>query len=190
MHRAPRTLALTVIVGAAFGLIAAFALNLEKLGTSEGRAPTCNVNPLIGCGASLDSAQGALVGIPNPFIGIVCWTAVLTLGIVALAAPLPRWLWLALGVGITGAMALVVWFAVQSIMVLGVLCPWCLLTWAVTVPVFVAVWVFVVHARMLPAPRLVARAASVPGITVWVSLLLLAAIAVWAQMRLDVLSAF
>ena len=190
MHRAPRTLALTVIVGAAFGLLAAFALSLEKLVTSEGRAPTCNVNPLIGCGASLDSAQGALFGIPNPFIGIVCWTAVLTLGVVALAAPLPRWLWLALAAGITGAMALVVWFVVQSIMVLGVLCPWCLLTWAVTVPLFVAVWVNVVRARMLPAPRLVARAASVPGITVWASLLLLVAIAVWAQMRLDVLSAF
>jgi hypothetical protein len=47
-----------------------------------------------------------------------------------------RWFWIAFNVGITGALAFVIWLISQSIFVLGTLCPWCMLVWSVTIPLF------------------------------------------------------
>ncbi|SEB82582.1 Uncharacterized membrane protein [Paramicrobacterium humi] len=185
-HR-PRALAVCLVAGGALGAVAALALTLEKIATAGGAAPNCNVSPLIGCGASLNSVQGSLLGIPNPLIGLMFWPAVMLLGVLAVAVPLPRWVWLGLTAALAGATALVVWFVVQSIAVLGILCPWCMLTWAVTVPLLLGVLTHVVRERMLPAPQPVVSAVrAIPVPWLWGSLVVFAAIAVWAQLQLDI----
>ena len=47
-----------------------------------------------------------------------------------------RWFWIAFNLGIAGALAFVIWLIGQSIFVLGTLCPWCMLVWIVTIPLF------------------------------------------------------
>jgi hypothetical protein len=54
----------------------------------------------------------------------------------------PRWMWLALALGATLGMALVVFLIYTSLAVLVVLCPWCFLVWLVTWPIF---WYTLVH---------------------------------------------
>jgi uncharacterized membrane protein len=78
-----------------------------------------------------------------------------------------------------------VWLIGQSIFVLGTLCPWCMVTWVVTIPSFYAVLLHVLRIAGPPAARRVADA-----LMGWLPLLAIASyaiIAVIAQLRLDVL---
>lgn len=142
--RAARPIAFAVflVIAGGLGLLAAFELSVEKILTltDPGYQPGCNVGVLVGCSVNLASQQGAIFGFPNPFIGLMAWPVVITIGMALLArARFDRWFWIGLNIGVTGALALVIWLIAQSIYVLDVLCPWCMLTWAVTIPVFWAV---------------------------------------------------
>jgi uncharacterized membrane protein len=186
----PRALGLSLIVGSLLGLLAAFALTVEKFAVLEhpARQLSCNISVLIGCGASLSSEQGALLGFPNSLLGLVFWSAVAVVGVVVVWSELPRGMWLLLAVGMTGALALVVWFIFQSIYVIGVLCPWCMLTWVETIPLFFLVVLHGLRSGAVPAPRVVRAAAR--RLYSWVpvlSALAVVVIAVLAQARLDVL---
>ncbi|MEV1129560.1 vitamin K epoxide reductase family protein [Agromyces sp. NPDC049794] len=135
-------LAVFLVIAGALGLLAAFELSLEKVLVlaDPGHVPSCNVGILVSCSTNLGSWQGALFGFPNPFIGLMTWPVVITIGVAMLAgARFARWFWLGLNVGVLGAIIFVAWLIAQSIYVLGVLCPWCMLTWVVTIPVFLAV---------------------------------------------------
>jgi uncharacterized membrane protein len=186
----PRVLALALIIGGMLGLVAAIALTLEKFAVLEhpNQQLSCNISVLVGCGASLGSAQGAIFGAPNPVLGLMFWPVVVTVGVLALAVELPGWAWLASGVAATGAFVLVVWFIVQSIYVLGVLCPWCMLTWAVTIPLFLLVVGHCLRIGVIPVPpRLRWLGAWIYRWTPALSMFALAVVAVLAQVRLDVL---
>ncbi|GAA2023905.1 vitamin K epoxide reductase family protein [Agromyces tropicus] len=138
----PVALAVFLVVAGALGLLAAFELSLEKVLTllDPSHVPNCNVGVLVGCSTNLASWQGSVFGFPNPFIGLMAWPVVITIGMALLAgASFSRWFWIGLDVGVTGAVVFVGWLIYQSIYVLDVLCPWCMLTWAVTIPTFWAV---------------------------------------------------
>lgn len=189
--REPRRVGLgaTLLLAGFIGLWAAWALTADKIVTliSPEADLDCNFSLLVQCGANLDSWQGSVFGFPNPLLGLVGWAAVLVVGVALIAGiRLPRWLWWMFTAGVTGAMALVVWLIVQSIFVLGTLCPWCMLTWVVTIPVFWIVWLFVLKTG--PESRVSRFASAVFG---WIPLITLACyllVALVAQLRLDVIS--
>ena len=104
-------------------------------------ALVCDVNPFVSCGASLDTPQGNLLGVPNAFVGVMAFAVLLALGLLlASGGRLPRWMWWALVVGTLGGVAFVIWFLTQSIVTFGKLCPFCMVIWAVTIPVAAATW--------------------------------------------------
>lgn len=180
---------ITMLVTGIVGIAASFALILDKLALLENPdAPlSCNFSVLIGCGTNLNSAQGEVFGFPNPLLGLVFWSAVVTAGVAMLAGGrFASWFWAILGVGVVGAFALVVWFVAQSIFVLRVLCPWCLVTWAVTIPLFLVVVLHVMQSATAP------RWCRTWGVALfrWIPLLTLLAyftIAALAQWQLDVI---
>jgi uncharacterized membrane protein len=180
---------ITMLATGIVGIGASFALILDKLALLENPdAPlSCNFSVLIGCGTNLNSAQGEVFGFPNPLLGLVFWSAVVTAGVAMLAGGrFAPWFWAVLGVGVVGAFALVVWFVAQSIFVLRVLCPWCLVTWAVTIPLFLVVVLHVMQSATAP------RWCRTWGAALfrWIPLLTLLAyvtIAALAQWQLDVI---
>jgi len=130
-----------LIVAAVIGWWAAFQLTIEKFFLLEnpGEQTNCYVSVLLQCDRNLDSWQGAVFGFPNPIIGLTGWMAVLVMGVAVLAdVRFPRWFWGLFGVGVLGAFAFVCWLIFQSVFVLNTLCPWCMVTWAVTIPTFLA----------------------------------------------------
>ena len=135
----PVALAVFLVIAGALGLLAAWELSVEKvlvLADPE-HVPNCNVGVLVGCSTNLASWQGSVFGFPNPFIGMMAWPVVITIGVAILAgAVFARWFWIGFNVGVAGALVFVGWLIAQSIYVLDVLCPWCMLTWAVTIPLF------------------------------------------------------
>ena len=49
---------------------------------------------------------------------------------------LPRWVWLGLNLGALFGFGFAIWLITQSLYVIGALCPWCMVVWAATIPVF------------------------------------------------------
>ncbi|WP_396668244.1 vitamin K epoxide reductase family protein [Microbacterium sp. R86528] len=189
----PTALAVWLVIAGVIGWWAAFQLTIEKFHalTNPGEAASCDFNPLVQCSANLDSWQGSVFGFPNPLMGLTAWAAPIVVGMAILAgARFARWFWLLFELGLTLAFVFVIWLISQSIFVLGTLCPWCMVTWAVTIPTFYAVTLYTLHTGLLPAPASIRRGAG--KLTGWVPVLTVlsyAAIAVIAQLRLDVLGA-
>lgn len=137
--RRPWILAVFLIVAGALGWWAAFSLTIDKFLLLENpdAALSCNVNVLVQCGKNLGSWQGEVFGFPNPLIGLGGFAAPIAVGVALLAgARFARWFWVLFNVGIVGALAFVIWLITQSIFVIGTLCPWCMLVWSVTIPLF------------------------------------------------------
>ncbi|UOQ89087.1 vitamin K epoxide reductase family protein [Agromyces endophyticus] len=170
----PLALAIFLIIAGALGLLAAFELSVEKVLTLQdpSHVPNCNVGVLVGCSTNLASWQGAVFGFPNPFVGLMAWPVVITIAVAILAgATFARWFWIGFNVGVAGALVFVGWLIAQSIYVLDVLCPWCMLTWAVTIPTFWALTLYNLREGHIPASARVRRLAGawfkwVPLITV------------------------
>jgi uncharacterized membrane protein len=191
VSKRPVVLAIFLIVAGVVGWIAAFALTVEKfvLLTDPTEALGCDFSVLVQCRANLESWQGSLFGFPNPVIGLAAWIAPIVVGVALLAgARFARWFWVLFNLGVVGALAFVVWLISQSVFVLGTLCPWCMVTWSATIPLFWAVTLYNLREGNIPVAARVRRlGAALYG---WVPAITLASylvVAVIAQLRLDVL---
>lgn len=128
---------LFLLLAGLVGLTAAFALTVEKIHKLlfPDEAASCDYSVIVQCGKNLASWQGSLLGFPNPLIGLMAWSVVITVGVGMLAgARYANWFWQGLNIGAAGALAFVIWLFSQSVFVLGTLCPWCMVTWAATIP--------------------------------------------------------
>jgi uncharacterized membrane protein len=162
-NRRPLGLATFLIVSGLIGFSAAFLLTLDKIAvlTNPDAQLSCNFSVLIGCSKNLASWQGAILGFPNPLIGIAAWSVVITIGAAIVAgATFKRWFWIAFNAGFVGAISFVLWLITQSIFVLDVLCPWCMVTWAVTIPGFLAITLYNLKEGNIPVSPSVARFAA------------------------------
>jgi uncharacterized membrane protein len=134
-----RIVAWVLAVGGFVGLVASFVLTIEKIALLKDPfyVPTCSINPVLSCGSIMKTEQAELFGFPNPLIGIAGFAVVTTLGVLLLAgAELPSWVWIGLQVGVTFGVLFVHWLIVQSLYEIGALCPYCVVVWAVTIPIF------------------------------------------------------
>lgn len=189
----PTAVAVWLIIAGVIGWWAAFSLTVEKfdLLMNPGSAASCDFSPLVQCSANLDSWQGSVFGFPNPILGLAGWIAPIVVGVAILAgARFARWFWWLFELGLTFAFAFVIWLISQSIFVLGTLCPWCMVTWVVTIPTYYVVTLHILRTGLLPAPAAIRRGAG--RLMSWVPLLAIvsyAVVAILAELRLDVLNA-
>ena len=135
-----RSSALWVLIAGVVGLAAALTLTIEKIEIliNPDYVPTCSINPVLSCGSVMITPQASLFGFPNPLIGVVAFTLVLVTGVLAVAeVPLPRWYWVSLAAGSLLGTVFVHWLIFQSLYRIGALCPYCMVVWAVTIPLLV-----------------------------------------------------
>ncbi|MWV58122.1 vitamin K epoxide reductase family protein [Rathayibacter sp. VKM Ac-2754] len=188
----PIGFAVLLIVLGAIGWTAAFALTLDKFAalTDPTAGLGCDFSLLVQCSANLDSPQGAIFGFPNPLIGVAAWIAPVVVGAGLLAgARFDRWFWALFNLGFVFALGFVCWLIATSVFALGTLCPWCMLTWAVVIPAFWLVTLRNLREGVFPVPEPVRRfAAAAYGWIPFITLICYLAIAVLAQVRLNVLS--
>lgn len=138
----PRSSAVWVLIAGVVGLAAALTLTIEKIELliNPDYIPSCSINPVLSCGSVMITPQASLFGFPNPLIGIVSFTVVVVSGILALAkVNLPRWYWAGLAAGTLLGTVFVHWLIFQSLYRIGALCPYCMVVWAVTIPLLVVV---------------------------------------------------
>jgi uncharacterized membrane protein len=185
----PTVLAVFLIVVGVIGWLAAFALLLDKFTVLE--HPTaqlnCNINPLIGCSKNLASWQGSVLGFPNPIIGVACWVAPIAVGVGILAgARFTRWFWMLFNLGLLGAIVLVVFLIYTSLYNLYVLCPYCMITWVVTIPAFWTVTFYNLKTGNIPtSERVRGAAATLYGWVPLITLVCYAIVAILAQIQVQ-----
>jgi len=152
----PRGLGWLLTVGGVLGAWASVMLVLSQqaLLRDPDAALACDLNPIIGCGKFVLSWQSAALGVPNALLGSMAFSVLTATGIAILAGGrLARVYWLLLLAGSAFAAVAITWFQYQAFVNLRGLCPYCLVVWAVTIPVVVNVWARGLQARHLPAPE-------------------------------------
>lgn len=134
--------AVYVLVAGVLGLAAALTLTVEKIEIliNPDYVPSCSINPVLSCGSVMVTPQASAFGFPNPLIGIVAFSVVVVTGVLALAkVRLPRWYWAGLAIGTLLGAAFIHWLIFQSLYRIGALCPYCMVVWAVMIPLLVVV---------------------------------------------------
>ena len=191
MSRPSRPLAILLIVGGIVGLTAAFALTLDKFEVllHPNAVLNCNISVLVQCGKNLAAPQGSAFGFPNPLLGLVMFPAPIIVGVASLAGVrFPRWFWAVFNLGMAFAIAFVAWLMSVSIFTLFTLCPWCMVVWAVVIPMSLGTTLYDLREQNLPLGDRVARIAGrAYGWLPIITLVVYVIFAVIAQVRLDVL---
>nr|WP_209044286.1 vitamin K epoxide reductase family protein [Brevibacterium marinum] len=138
----PTAIGLFLIVASVVGFLASFALAVEKYEKLEdpNAVLSCDLNPFFSCGSVMEYPESQLFGFPNQLLGIGAFIFPLLLGVLLMAgAKIPGWIMIGLNIGLALGTVLVMFLFYVSIYVIGVGCPWCMVVWTMTIPMFVAV---------------------------------------------------
>jgi len=134
-----RQTAWILVVGGIIGIFASIELIIQKIAvlSDPDFVPNCDINPILSCGSVISTEQASLFGFPNPVLGVIGFTIVIMFGaLLFTGVELPRLMWLGLNFGAFAGMVFVIWLVSQSLYAIGALCPWCMVVWAVTIPIF------------------------------------------------------
>ncbi|MFA4926926.1 MAG: vitamin K epoxide reductase family protein [Patulibacter sp.] len=175
-----RWLGVLLLVAGIVGLVAAFALAIEKQRLLENPfyVPACSLGDAVDCGAVMRSPQATTFGVSNAFIGLAGFGGLLATGMLlttgARLTTAYRWV---LQIGLTLAVVLVHWLIFHALFRIGALCPFCMAIWAATIPSF---WYVTLDntRRLAGRNRLVGALHRNHGIVVTVWLLLIAVLVV------------
>lgn len=134
-----RGLGVLLVVGGLLGLVASATLAIERIELLKNPdyVPSCNFGAVLSCSNVMESAQAEAFGFSNPLIGLVCFPIVVTIGAIVISGVrLPEWIWAGLQIGVVFGVAFVTWLQFHSFFTIKFLCPWCILVWFVTIPIF------------------------------------------------------
>lgn len=154
---------LVLVVTGVIGWVAAGILILEKLELyrDPNHVTSCDINPWVSCGQVMQTWQSELFGFPNPFIGLVGFSVIITTGMGLLAgARFATWYWVGLQLGVTLGSVFALWLWSQALFQIYVLCLYCMIVWAAMIPLFILTTARNLVHGIIPAP---------PGLTRWVA---------------------
>lgn len=132
----------SMLIGAIGSLIASFVLSVEAVVLAgDPAAPlACSVNVIVNCATVALHPTANFLGFPNSFLGLMAEPVVITVALAGLAGvkfPKLFMFFAQIGYGIGFVFAYYLFFI--SMLVIGALCPWCLLVTATTTFVFFAI---------------------------------------------------
>ncbi|MBE0010574.1 MULTISPECIES: vitamin K epoxide reductase family protein [unclassified Arthrobacter] len=122
-----------LVITGLVGWLASGQLVLERLAVyaDPNYVTSCDVNAFVSCGEVFRTWQASLFGFPNPLLGIVAFSVVITTGAMLLAgATVAKWYWRSLQVGVVAGMVFTIWLWSQALFAIGILCIYCMVVWA------------------------------------------------------------
>jgi uncharacterized membrane protein len=118
-----------MLFGGIAALIAAFTLTIDKLQilADPNSVLSCSINIILNCSKVMATAQSHVFGFPNMLIGMMAFPVLITIAVLGLSGvKFPRWFLLSsLGALFLGFL-FSYWLFFESVYVIQVLCPWCL----------------------------------------------------------------
>jgi uncharacterized membrane protein len=139
LEREWKLLARTFVIAGVIGWFASVALLVERIQSLKDPTvkPSCDISPFVSCGSLFDLWQASLFGFPNAILGVAGFVVPIVIGAGILAgARFKNWFWRCAVVGLGIAWVFVTWLFTQSIYNIGVLCPYCLVVWVATIPMW------------------------------------------------------
>lgn len=111
------------------GLIASFVLAVEEfhLLKNPDAILSCSFNLVLNCAAVMKTWQATAFGFPNMYIGLMGFPLVIMIALLGLSkVQFPKWFLIGAEGGIVFWTIFAYWLFFNSVYVIGVLCPWCL----------------------------------------------------------------
>lgn len=130
-----------MLVFAVFGLISAFVLTVEKFVLLENPDSqlSCSFNLVLNCATVMQTPQASAFGFPNSLIGLIAYPVLITVAVAALSgARFGKKFMFAAQIGVTLGLIFAYWLFFQSVYVIQILCPWCLVVTFSTTLIFEA----------------------------------------------------
>ncbi|MFN8070592.1 MAG: vitamin K epoxide reductase family protein [Mycobacterium sp.] len=140
--RVGRASAWFILIAGIIGLLASSDLLVEKIEMLKNPkyVPSCSINPVLACGSVINTPQASVFGPPNPLYGVIGFTIAIVTGVLAVGrVRLPRWYWVGFMTGLGLAVVFVHWLKYETLYEIGALCPYCMVVWSMTIPLFVVV---------------------------------------------------
>lgn len=141
-----RGLGIFLTIAGSIAFYASTILTIDKIELMQAKidgtekALNCDLSAFVSCSAVVSSNQSEAFGFPNTLIGIASFAVIVTLGVLMAArVTMPRFVWAGLQVGVIFGIGFVTWLQYQAIFEIGKLCPWCMVVWAMMIPMFVLV---------------------------------------------------
>ncbi len=121
-----------ILIFAVIALIAAFTLSMEEIHLMKNPDAilSCTLNAVLNCASVMKTWQASVFfGIPNMFIGLMAFPVLITVTIAALwgGAQFKKGFLRAMNIGVLLGTIFAYWLFFNSIYVIEVLCPWCLI---------------------------------------------------------------
>lgn len=152
----------SMLVGAIISLIASFVLSVEAIELAKHPEATlaCDLSQAISCGAVGRHWSASLFGFPNSFLGLIAEPVVITVAVAGLSGiHFPRKFMFAAQIGYTLGFIFAYYLFFMSYVVIGALCPWCLLVTATTTFVFFAITRYNIRESNLYLPKNISKRA-------------------------------
>lgn len=121
------------------GLGSAFVLSVEKLELLKNPDAilSCSLNVWLNCASVMKTWQSQVFGFPNSYIGMICYPIVLAVAIGKLTGVKYGRIYMFLfQIGTLLGLIFAYWLFFQSVIVIQVLCPWCLVVTVSTTLIF------------------------------------------------------
>ena len=137
--KAWHSLARIFVIAGGIGWFASAALLIERIQSLQDptEIPSCDISPFVSCGALFDQWQASLLGFPNAILGVAGFVVPIVIGVGIFAgANFKTWFWRTAVFGFGSAWVFVTWLFSQSVYNIGVLCPYCLVVWVATIPMW------------------------------------------------------
>lgn len=119
------------------GLTASFVLAVEEFHLLKNPETilSCSFNLVLNCAAVMKTWQASVFGFPNMYIGLMGFPLVIMIALLGLSrVSFPKWFLIGAETGIGLATLFAYWLFFNSVYVIEVLCPWCLVvTFSMTI---------------------------------------------------------
>jgi uncharacterized membrane protein len=130
---------IVLLFASLFALLAAFQLSVDKLHILENPEAglSCSINAVLNCASVMKTPQASLLGFPNSFLGLMAYPVFVFVAISLLGGGrFAKNIWRLLFAGAFSAALFAWWLYYDSVYVIQILCPWCLLTTTMTTIIF------------------------------------------------------
>ncbi len=145
-----------LIVGGAVGLLSSLLLTAQRFAVLKDPdfIPSCNVSPLVSCTSVSDTPYADMLGFPDTLLGVAAFAVLVTVGVAILAgARFARWFWVGLQLGVTIGLIGMLGFFFASVYLIGALCIYCMVVWAVTIPIFWYTTLYNLREKHITTPK-------------------------------------
>lgn len=116
------------------GIVASLVLTIDKIHVIKdpNYAPACNINPILSCGSVMKTKQAEVGGVPNTIVGLVAFSALITVGaVMQFGARMNKRFWQLFQTVALLGLGAVIYLFFQGVYRIGALCIYCLSVWIV-----------------------------------------------------------